>query len=130
MRPKGKYDSHMLCISSLVYLFLGVIVFKDNLYLGLLFFVVTLFALLHHGNFKNFSFKALDWIFGIILAVYIYYLTAVKFDTYIFSFLIILAMFRLLDHILFRMKRYGIFSYTHSMWHVLSGVLTFMIISL
>ncbi|HBD24822.1 MAG: hypothetical protein A2566_02560 [Candidatus Zambryskibacteria bacterium RIFOXYD1_FULL_40_13] len=126
---KGKYNSSILCASSIIYFFVGIVTIPKDIYLSILLFIVMLFSVLHHGNFKNFDFKFLDWTFGMILAVYLYYLVRVKFDVYIFSFLLILTAIRLVDHVLFKEKRYGIFSYTHSLWHLLSGLIIVFIIS-
>ena len=120
---KGKYNSHILCVSSLVYLFAGLVILEQNLNLSILLFIVTIFSVLYHGNFHNFSLKALDWVFGLILFVYVWYLFSVRFDVYIFVFLCVLLAFRLVDHFLFKTRRYGIFSYTHSFWHLLTGII-------
>ncbi len=119
---KIKYNSQILCISSLIYFFAGLITIEKNLYLAILLFTVTIFSILYHRSFKNFNLKVLDWAFGVILLLYLIYIINIKFDVYIFIFLLILVTFRILDHILFRAKRYGIFSYTHSLWHLLSGL--------
>lgn len=120
--PNRKYNSTILCVSSLIYILAGLIVVQKNFYLAVLLFIVTIFSILYHHSFKNFSLKALDWIFGTILFLYLYYLFDVRFDLYIFAFLLFLVAFRMLDHILFKRKRYGIFSYSHSAWHLLSGL--------
>lgn len=95
---KGKYNSGILCVSSLIYLLAGVVMFRKSPYLSLLLFIVTAFSILYHRNFKNFNLKAPDWMFGAILAVYLYYLFGVRFDPYIFTFLAALLIFRIFDH--------------------------------
>ncbi len=122
MFKKRKYNSQILCVSSLVYLLAGLIVIGRNPYLSVLLFIVTIFSILYHHNFKDFNLKVLDWTFGTILLFYLLYIINIKFDLYIFILLVVLMAFRLLDHILFKTKRYGIFSYTHSAWHFLSGL--------
>jgi hypothetical protein len=119
---KRKYNSQILCASSLIYLLAGLIVIRTNFYLAVLLFAVTIFSILYHRSFKDFHLKTLDWVFGIILFLYLYYLFNVKFDVYIFAFILMLIAFRLLDHVLFKRRRYGVFSYTHSAWHLLSGI--------
>lgn len=125
---KRKYNSRMLCLSSLVYCFAGLITIEKNFYLSILLFVVTIFSILYHNNFKNFSLKFLDWTFGIILLLYLLYIINIKFDLYILTFLLLLIAFRISDHIIFKAKNYGIFSYTHSFWHLLSGVVIICIV--
>ena len=120
--PGKKYNSTILCASSLIYILAGLIVVQKNFYLAILLFVVTIFSILYHHSFKDFHLKVLDWFFGIILFLYLCYLFGMKFDVYIFLFILMLATFRLADHILFKTRRYGIFSYTHSVWHLLSGL--------
>ncbi len=120
--PK-KYNSQILCVSSLIYFFAGTIIFKTNPYLAILLFAVTIFSIMYHHNFKSFNLKSLDWVFGTILFLYAFYIFKIQFDLYILIFLLLILGFRLMDHILFKTKRYGIFSYTHSLWHILSGLL-------
>ena len=118
-----KYHSRILCLSSLVYCFAGFIILEKNFYLSILLFTVTIFSIMYHNNFKNFNLKVLDWTFGIILLLYLLYIINIKFDLYIFTFLVLLIAFRIFDHVLFKTRRYGIFSYTHSAWHLLSGLI-------
>jgi hypothetical protein len=120
--PKGKYKFQVLCISSLVYLFAGLIALEKDFYLSILLFLVAVFSIMYHRNFKNFDLKIFDWVFGMTLFLYLLYFVGIKFDAYIFAFLVFIVAFRLLDHVLFKEKRYGIFSYTHSLWHLLSGL--------
>ncbi len=117
-----KYNTHLLCISSLVYLLAGLMALDRNIYLAILLFAVTLFSVTYHSNFKNFNFKTLDWVFGGILLFYIFYVLKIQYDLNIVIFLSLLLSFRIVDHIFFKTKRYGIFSYSHSLWHVLSGI--------
>src|SRR3989338_1341119 len=119
---KNRYNAHLLCLSSLIYLFAGLVVFNKNPYFSILLFIVTIFSILYHKKFRNFSLKVLDWVFGTVLAIYLYYLFRIRFDKYIFSFLFVLLIFRLADHVLFKTRRYEIFSYSHSLWHLLTGI--------
>ena len=124
---KRKYNSGILCISSLIYFLAGVITYEKTPYLSLLLFIVTIFSILYYNNFKNFNLKTLDWVSGIVLAVYLYYFFGIYFNTYIFVFLVVLVVFRIFDHLLFKTKRYGVFSYTHSVWHLLSGIVIILL---
>ncbi len=119
---KNNYNSYLLCASSVVYLFAAAMIFEKNSGLSFLLVIVTIFSILYHKNFRNLGLKALDWLFGLTLCVYAYYLFGIEFDLYIFGILSILLIFRLVDHTLFKTKRYGIFSYTHSAWHLITAV--------
>jgi hypothetical protein len=118
-----KYNSAILCATSLTYFAAGLLALSKNSHLAVLLFAVTIFSIAYHSNFKNFYFKSLDWILGFILTFYIFYsMVTIRFNSYMLAFLLLLAAFRLVDHILFKTKRYGIFSYTHALWHLVSGL--------
>ena len=119
---KNIYNSYLLCASSCIYLFAAAMIFAKNPRFAWLLLIVAVFSILYHKNFRNLGFKAFDWVFGLILGIYVYSLFGVKFDGYLFVFLIVLFGFRLTDHILFKTKRYSIFNYTHSLWHVVTAV--------
>jgi len=125
---KEKYNSSILCVSSLVYFLVGFIVIETNLYLAILLFTVTLFSVLYHNNFKDFNLKVLDWTFGAILFLYLLYIVNIEFDLYIFTLIASLVAFKILDHVIFKARRYGVFNYTHSLWHFLSGVAVVLVI--
>lgn len=125
-----KYNTHLLCASSLVYLLAGLAVFNKNVYLAILLFAVTVFSVAYHNNFKNFNFKALDWTFGAILLFYVFYILKIQYDLNIIVFLSLLVSFRIIDHIFFKTKHYGMFSYSHSVWHVISGLAIILMVAL
>lgn len=131
---RKKYHSQILCISSLVYLVAGLIVIGKNPYLSALLLLVTISSILYHRNFNNLNFKTLDWVLGTVMFfyffyLYISYLFKTKFDLFIFSVLLAICIFRTLDHGLFKTKHYNIFSYTHSLWHLISGVAIILILT-
>lgn len=130
MFTKRKYNSQILCISSLIYFFAGLAVIEKNPYLATLLFTVTFFSIMYHNNFKDFNLKILDWTFGVILLLYLLYIINIKFDLYILILIVSLVVFRLFDHVLFKTRRYGIFSYTHSLWHLISGLVVVLAIVL
>ena len=119
MLTKRNYNSYLLCVSSLAYLAVGLLVITKNPYLAILLFAVTLFSILHHRNFKNFILKSLDLFFSTFLLLYI---LNIRFDLFVLILLITLTVFRLFDYILLKKESYGIFSYTHSLWHLVSGL--------
>ncbi len=123
LSTKKFYNSHILCLSSFVYVFAGLAVMEKNPYLAALLLIVAVFSVLYHNNFQSPNLKILDWVFGAIVTLYMLYIIRVQYDPYIFALIIILVGFRLIDHILFKRKRYGLFSYTHSAWHLISGLL-------
>ena len=148
---KEKYNSSILCVSSLVYFLVGFIpiylkigiqpfflfyVFFKQIHkffflainLAILLFTVTLFSVLYHNNFKDFNLKVLDWTFGAILFLYLLYIVNIEFDLYIFTLIASLVAFKILDHVIFKARRYGVFNYTHSLWHFLSGVAVVLVI--
>ena len=114
-----KYNSHLLCISSLAYLLSGVIMLKENLFLSVLLLVVTTFSILHHKNFRSLKLQILDWVFGAVLVVCVLYL---KFNPLIFILLTTLILFRIIDHIIFRAKNYRVFGRVHAFWHFFSAL--------
>ena len=119
MLTKRNYNSYLLCVSSLAYLAVGLLVITKNPYLAILLFAVTLFSILHHRNFKSFILKSLDLFFSTFLLLYI---LNIRFDLFVLILLITLTVFRLFDYILLKKESYGIFSYTHSLWHLVSGL--------
>ena len=119
MLTKRNYNSYLLCVSSLAYLAVGLLVITKNPYLAILLFAVTLFSILHHRNFKSFILKSLDLFFSTFLLLYI---LNIRFDLFVLILLITLTVFRLFDYILLKKENYGIFSYTHSLWHLVSGL--------
>ena len=117
---RGKYNSEILCVSSMAYLIAGILLVRTNPYLAGLLFVVTVFSILHHTSFHSFKFKVLDWIFSSALTVTVFSLYRV--NSYIFIFIAILTVFRLLDVLALNTKRYKFFNYTHAVWHLLTAV--------
>jgi len=124
-----KYNSHILCLSSLVYLLAGIIVIDKNLYLSILLFGVTTFSILYHHSFKNISLKILDWTFAMILFLYALYIVRVKFDPYILIIIAAIVVFKVVDHIVFKTRHYRIFNYTHSVWHFFSALIIVLAIT-
>jgi len=121
------YNSQLLCLSSLIYLFIGITTLGKNPCLTVLLFTVTTLSVLHHAYFRNIYLTTLDWIFGVTLWIYSFYIFTLKFDWWVLLLIVLLFTFRVLDETVFKKKRYKVFNYTHSFWHVISA-LTILIV--
>ncbi len=125
---RSKYNWHLLCSSSFAYFMAGAILFRKDPYLSMLLLAVTVFSLLHHYHFHNTKLKALDWVLSVIVWLYVYWVFGAQLGSTIFVLMGGLLALKLLDHFVFRAKRYRLFGYTHSAWHVLTaGVILFCI---
>jgi len=122
MLTKRNYNSYLLCASSAIYLLVGLALITKGFYLTVLLFLVTVFSVVHHLNFKNLGLKSLDWLFSALLIYYLFYVLKIGLGYYMLALLIVLGIFRLADYVILKRGSYKIFNYTHSLWHLVSGL--------
>ena len=120
VKTSGRYNSHLLCLSSLIYLLAAVIAFPKSHALSALIFMVTIFSILHHAKHRNMQLETVDWILGISLTLAALYLFRDFLLVYIL--LCILIIFRTFDFFVFQVKRYRVYNYSHSVWHLISSL--------
>jgi len=120
VRSSTKYNSQILCLSSLLYLLAGLMVIEQSLLLSIIIFAVTLFSILHHAYHKNLLLTVADWLLAIWLVLHTLYIF--RDTNIVYIFLLILIIFKSIDEFIFFSKRYRMFNYSHSIWHLLSSL--------
>lgn len=124
----------MLAVSSTLYL---LILFINGVPLILKFFLLFLIvgSIFYHLHPNNIILKTYDWLLALLMCFYVYvyynsyYKTKVPVfgKNFIVTLLLFLIVLRVIDHVLFKKHEYKYYSFTHSIWHILSALFMLLV---
>jgi hypothetical protein len=112
--------------SSLSFILISIFLFNINLFLGFISAFVGLASFFHHTYPKNIYFRISDWLSAVCIVLLV--MRNINFqDTFLIFLICISSLLWVISFITFHKHKIKIYNITHTVWHILAGVIIYRI---